>query len=258
MKRIITLFLIVIFIFSLCSCGKLKENNSINNLNTDNENTAIKEEKIECTSHNFIETVISDATCIQSGLKRKTCSICGYNVDLSVSAVGHTWKNATCQQPKTCTICGVTEGNISEHISNSNGICNYCGANVLITELEQNISVYLIIPSIGTNNYMATIKIVNHSKYSIELNKMFFCNGKGCHGNIEKGYILNSNMQIAIKAYRSIIPEDRFEEKYRDMYLDNNSTANSSVYVNGQLLHMKFDVNGNVRFSANPNDLGIY
>ena len=63
---------------------------------------------------------------------------------------------------------------------------------------------------------------------------------------------------ISLKAYRSIIPEDRFEEKYRDMYLDNNSTANSSVYVNGQLLHMKFDVNGNVRFSANPTDLGIY
>ena len=75
MKRIITLFLIVVFIFLLCSCGNLKKNNSINNLNTDNENTAIKEGKIECTSHNFVETVISNATCIQSGLKRKTCSI---------------------------------------------------------------------------------------------------------------------------------------------------------------------------------------
>ena len=37
----------------------------------------------------------------------------------------HTWKNATCQTPKTCTGCGATEGSVGSHTF-ENGICTVC------------------------------------------------------------------------------------------------------------------------------------
>ena len=38
----------------------------------------------------------------------------------------HDWTNATCKAPKTCTKCGLTEGEIGEH-NYQNGICADCG-----------------------------------------------------------------------------------------------------------------------------------
>ncbi len=39
----------------------------------------------------------------------------------------HDWTDATCQAPKTCTVCGATEGEKAEH-TYVNGICSVCGA----------------------------------------------------------------------------------------------------------------------------------
>lgn len=39
----------------------------------------------------------------------------------------HTWKNATCQTPKTCSGCGATEGSVGAHTF-ENGICTVCNA----------------------------------------------------------------------------------------------------------------------------------
>lgn len=40
---------------------------------------------------------------------------------------GHSYKDATCTAPKTCTKCGATEGKAAAH-SYSNGACTVCGA----------------------------------------------------------------------------------------------------------------------------------
>ena len=45
-------------------------------------------------------------------------------------ALGHTWKNATCQAPKTCTACGATEGGKGDHTF-VDGICSVCGTSNL-------------------------------------------------------------------------------------------------------------------------------
>lgn len=50
-----------------------------------------------------------DATCTDP----KTCSDCG---ETEGEPTGHSWKAATCTEPKTCTICGKTEGDLAEHI----------------------------------------------------------------------------------------------------------------------------------------------
>lgn len=49
-----------------------------------------------------------DATCTVP----KTCSLCG---ETEGNALGHTWKEATCTDPKTCSLCGETEGNALGH-----------------------------------------------------------------------------------------------------------------------------------------------
>ena len=54
-----------------------------------------------------------DATCTATGLTEgKKCSACGEILVAQdeIPALGHTWAEATCTAPKTCTVCGVTEG----------------------------------------------------------------------------------------------------------------------------------------------------
>ena len=50
----------------------------------------------------------SDATCTAP----KTCSVCGVTEG---EATGHVWDAATCTTPKTCSICGATEGEAAGH-----------------------------------------------------------------------------------------------------------------------------------------------
>ena len=49
-----------------------------------------------------------DATCTEP----KTCSECG---ETEGEALGHNWADATCTEPKTCTVCGLTEGEALGH-----------------------------------------------------------------------------------------------------------------------------------------------
>lgn len=46
----------------------------------------------------------------------------------------HTWKNATCQAPKTCTDCGATEGSVAEHIF-ANDVCTVCNASNILNPI---------------------------------------------------------------------------------------------------------------------------
>ena len=49
-----------------------------------------------------------DATCTEP----KTCSECG---ETEGESLGHSWVDATCTEPKTCSICGETEGDPLGH-----------------------------------------------------------------------------------------------------------------------------------------------
>ena len=59
------------------------------------------------------------------------CTVCGAK-NSSGSTGGtsthyHTWKEATCIDPKECTSCGETSGNALGHEYNSDGVCTRCG-----------------------------------------------------------------------------------------------------------------------------------
>ena len=52
--------------------------------------------------------VWNDADCVTP----KTCSVCG---ETEGEALGHVWLAATCEAPKTCEACGITEGEAKGH-----------------------------------------------------------------------------------------------------------------------------------------------
>ncbi len=66
------------------------------------------------------EHVWEDATCTEP----KTCSVCG---ETEGEPLGHTWEDATCTAPKTCSVCGETEGEPVDHRFGDDGLCVWCG-----------------------------------------------------------------------------------------------------------------------------------
>ena len=86
------------------------------------------------TGHNY-ESVVTAPTCTEAGCTTYTCA-CGDSYTESVPAPGHNWTAATCTAPKTCSVCGTTEGEALGHIMNdvwafdANGhwhVCTGCG-----------------------------------------------------------------------------------------------------------------------------------
>lgn len=80
-----------------------------------------------CLSHDWQE-----ATCTEP----KTCSKCG---ETEGDVSGHTWEEATCTAPKTCSVCGETEGEalghtLSEATYWEAAVCSVCGETVAVTE----------------------------------------------------------------------------------------------------------------------------
>lgn len=59
-------------------------------------------------------TTIADATCTEAGSRERVCT-CGEKETETIAALGHDWKAATCQTPKTCKRCYLTEGSVAAH-----------------------------------------------------------------------------------------------------------------------------------------------
>ena len=121
--RILALLLVAVMVFSLFSCMEdvpTDESSEAENVTTnapkddeddkddETEPTATEsadttpeatesEENVGC-SHSWVE-----ATCTTP----KTCSACGA---IQGKAAGHDWKDADCNSPKTCSGCGITDG----------------------------------------------------------------------------------------------------------------------------------------------------
>ena len=60
------------------------------------------------------DIVITKPDCENGGYTTHTCSVCGdVQVDNRVDALGHTWVDASCYEPKHCSTCGKTEGDVA-------------------------------------------------------------------------------------------------------------------------------------------------
>ena len=75
-------------------------------------------------------TETKKATCTETGVIMHYCVDCGAFLDSEeISIQGHTWVEATCTEPKTCSSCGETEGEALGHIAGADGLCTRCGAS---------------------------------------------------------------------------------------------------------------------------------
>lgn len=98
--------------------------------------------------HSYNQTDSADATCTADGFVKFKCSVCGDEYIETVTAKGHTWRDATCTQPKSCTVCGATEGSALGHTDGE--ICSRCGQTTTMT----------------TGQYYAIQKAKSHLEYS--------------------------------------------------------------------------------------------
>ena len=72
-------------------------------------------EEGEAIGHNYEATVV-DPTCVNDGYTMHICANCNDTyTDTPVDALGHSWKDANCVDPKTCTVCGETDGEALGH-----------------------------------------------------------------------------------------------------------------------------------------------
>lgn len=83
-------------------------------------------------AHKYESKITVNATCEQEGEKVETCSVCGDEKVTVIPKTAHSYKAATCTAPKTCTVCGKTEGNTAAHkFSNATCTtpkkCSVCG-----------------------------------------------------------------------------------------------------------------------------------
>ena len=70
----------------------------------------------EALGHDKISHEAKAATCTENGWNAyETCSRCDYTTYKEIAAPGHSWTDATCTTPKTCSVCGATEGEALGH-----------------------------------------------------------------------------------------------------------------------------------------------
>lgn len=62
------------------------------------------------------ESVVIAPECLKDGYTAHICSGCGHRYyDNYVTATGHNWQAANCQEPQTCSECGATSGRPADH-----------------------------------------------------------------------------------------------------------------------------------------------
>ena len=67
------------------------------------------QEVVPATGHSYNE-VVTAPTCTEAGYTTYTCTCGDTYVSDEVAALGHSWVDATVEAPKTCSVCGATEG----------------------------------------------------------------------------------------------------------------------------------------------------
>ncbi len=194
------------------------------------------------TGHKWI-----NATCTSP----KTCSICGATEG---GTVDHKWINATCTSPKTCKICGKTEGKAAGHkwvaatLTNPK-TCTVCGATQgkALGLTQDDIQIRLIIDRNGALNAYSQVEIVNSSDATITIPSAFSFNGYVVW--IYNDYDLAPGYKVTLTAFRSMYEKDRYQKKYYDMYLDNNSSCYIVIKYKGNQYYAEFGVNGITYFN---------
>ena len=127
MKKIVLFGLMLALCLSLCACGEGTGDST--NPGTQSQTQASTVTPTGTTApahqHEYTQTVTAP-DCTNGGYTTNTCQCGDTYVSDEVDALGHTWADATCSAPKTCTVCGAAEGEALGH-SYTQGKCARCG-----------------------------------------------------------------------------------------------------------------------------------
>lgn len=85
------------------------------------------------------DTLKTAATCTEAAVYYKSCSVCGAkSTDEKDTfsygeALGHKWKAATGAAPKTCEVCGLTEGDVISYIPTGGNTIEWESGDITLT-----------------------------------------------------------------------------------------------------------------------------
>lgn len=141
MKRALAFLLVMIIVLPMCACvaNKLPDNSLPQQIPSHTDPTK-QTEPTEPTvgseptlptgpsscEHEMQTVHQQNATCTQPGSITSACTLCGQELTAEIPALGHSFADATCTKAKTCTACGVIEGDAMGHQYVS-GKCERCG-----------------------------------------------------------------------------------------------------------------------------------
>ena len=78
--------------------------------------TSEEKDIVAAPGHAWDNGTVTPPTCTENGYTTFACANCSKTKTENVTdATGHTWKDATCDAPKTCTVCSETEGQAAGH-----------------------------------------------------------------------------------------------------------------------------------------------
>ena len=83
-------------------------------------------------AYDYVKTVAAD--CLNDGYDVYACACGATKNENVVTSLGHTWDDATCTAPKTCSVCGATEGDALGHTyTPAETLAPTCGADGVMT-----------------------------------------------------------------------------------------------------------------------------
>ena len=118
MKKVISAILALVLLLSLCACGG---KNTTPDTSEPAATTQPTEAAVEITAaptecvHTYTSSVTTEASCASEGVMTFVCDQCGDSYTEPVEKIEHTYEDATCTAPKTCTVCGATDGEALGH-----------------------------------------------------------------------------------------------------------------------------------------------
>ena len=222
MKRVVVSILLIILVaFLLCSCGKCEEHEfQRSKYRVEKAETCIsdgvgvkvcgkcgyeEETTIHSLGHKYVK-ISTTQTCTKSGTVTYECSACKDTYSNEQSALGHQWIAATCKKAKYCSVCGVTEGGKGDH--NFIGmVCNVCGAENTKTVTCKGVN-FIVPIEVTANDYSAKINITDititysdvydsYSRFTVEYSvECLSGNGNSIYFNYslydKEGYVVSS------------------------------------------------------------------
>lgn len=131
MKRILLVLLAFVMLLSLCACGN-------DDTQTPDSTGAIETTQVPTDEPTTAPTDEPTTPPTQAPTEAPTTP-----PTTQPAVCSHSWKDATCSAPKTCSVCGATTGSTAQHTYNPQGKCIYCETlnPVLVNKYEQAVAI---------------------------------------------------------------------------------------------------------------------